>query len=122
MGEQQRYIFRHAVSISRELRRAGTSAAEMLARRLPEGEEHIQMLKSLGPHLSKRLDSMIRKETRWCRSAEYLKEQKGMLWRALFRSDFEVKSQMLGDFLQKQHVLTASYLCQTFRDILAGEN
>ena len=80
------------------------------------------MLKSLGEHLSKRLDSMIRKETRWCRSAEYLKEQKGMLWRALFRSDFEVKSQMPGDFLQKQHVLTASYLCQTFRDILAGEN
>ena len=122
MGEQQRYIFRNAVRISREMRWAGTFAAEKLAGRLPEGEEHIQMLKSLGEHLSKRLDSMIRKETRRCSSAEYLKEQKRMLWRALFRSDFEVKSQMLGDFLQKEHVLTARYLCQTFRDILAGEN
>ena len=45
----------------------------------------------------------------------------GLLWRALFRSDFEVKSQVLGDFLQKENVQTARYLCQTFRDMLAGE-
>ena len=47
MGEAQRYIFRNAVAISREMRRAGTFAAEGLALRLPRGEEHIGLLKAL---------------------------------------------------------------------------
>ena len=89
------------------MRWTGTLAAEKVAGRLREGKEHIQMLKSLREHQFKRLDSMIRKETRRCSSAEYLKEQKGMLWRAIFRRGFEVKSQMVGDFLQKEHVQTA---------------
>ena len=51
-----------------------------------------------------------------------LTAQQRLLWRALFRSDFEVRQQALGDFLQKEHVQMARYLCQTFRDMLAGEN
>ena len=122
MGETQKYIFRNAVTISREARWAGTFAAEKLAERLPGGKEHYGLLKSLEQYLMNRLDSMIRKHMRMCSSTEYLKEQQRLLWRALFRSDFEVKSQVLDDFLQQEHVQTARYLCQTFRDMLAGEN
>ena len=122
MGEAQRYIFRNAVTISREMRWAGTFAAERLALRLPKGEEYIGLLKSLEEYLTRKLDCMRRKHLRRCSSAEYVKEQQGLLWRALFRSDFEIKSQVLGDFLQKENVQAARYLCQTFRDMLAGEN
>jgi transposase len=65
---------------------------------------------------------MRRKYLRRCSSAAYVKEQQGLLWRALFRSDFEVRSQVLGEFLQKENVQVARYLCQTFRDMLAGVN
>ena len=122
MGEAQRYIFRNAVTISREMRWAGTFAAEKIALRLPKGEEHIGLLKALEQYMIRKLDSMRKKHLRRCSSAEYVREQQGLLWRALFRSDFEVKSQVLGDFLQKENVQTARYLCQTFRDMLAGEN
>ena len=122
MGEEQRYIFRNAVTISREMRWAGSFAAEKLALRLPEGKEHAGLLKALELYMIKKLDGMRRKHLRRCSSAEYVKEQQRMLWRALFRSDFEVKSEALADFLQKEHVQTARYLCQTFRDMLAGEN
>lgn len=122
MGEAQRYIFRNAVTISREMRWAGTFAAERLALRLPKGEEYIGLLKSLEEYLTRKLDCMRRKHLRRCSSAEYVKEQQGLLWRALFRSNFEIKSQVLGDFLQKENVQAARYLCQTFRDMLAGEN
>ena len=122
MGEAQRYIFRNAVAISREMLRAGTFAAEGLALRLSKGEEHIGLLKALEQYMVRTLDSMRRKYLRRCSSAEYVKEQQGMLWRALFRSDFTASSQVLGDFLQKEHVQTAKYLCQTFRDMLAGDN
>ena len=122
MGEAQRYIFRNAVTISREMRWAGTFTAEKLAERLPGGEEHLGLLKSQEEYLARKLDSMRRKHLRRCSSAEYVKEQQGLLWRALFRSDFEVRSQVLGDFLQKENVQAARYLCQTFRDMLAGEN
>ena len=122
MGDEQRYFFHNAVTISREMRWAGSFAAEVLAMRLPEGKEHAGVLKALEQYMIRKLDSMRRKHLRRCRSAEYVKEQQGLLWRALFRSDFEVRSQVLGDFLQKEHVQTARYLCQTFRDMLAGEN
>ena len=122
MGEEQRYIFRNAVTISREMRWAGAFAAEKLAMRLPEGKEHAGLLKALEQYMIRKLDGMRRKHLRRCSSAEYVKEQQRMLWRALFRSDFEVKSEALADFLQKEHVQTARYLCQTFRDMLAGEN
>ena len=122
MGEAQRYIFRNAVTISREMRWAGTFAAERLALRLPGGKEHAGLLKALEQYMIRKLDGMRRKHLRRCSSAEYVREQQGLLWRALFRSDFEVKSQVLGDFLQKEHVQEARYLCQTFRDMLAGEN
>ena len=122
MGEAQGYVFRNAVTISREMRWARTFSAERLALRLPKGEEHIELLKALEQYLTRKLDSMRRKHLRRCCSAEYVKEQQGLLWRALFRSDFEVKSQVLGDFLQNEQVQTARYLCQTFRDMLAGEN
>lgn len=122
MGEAQRYIFRNAVTISREMRWAGTFTAEKLAERLPGGEEHLGLLKSLEEYLTRKLDSMRRKHLRRCSSAEYVKEQQGLLWRALFRSDFEVRSQVLGGFLQKENVQAARYLCQSFRDMLAGEN
>ena len=122
MGEAQRYIFRNAVTISREMRWTGTFAAEGLALRLPKGEEHIGLLKALEQYLTGKLDSMRRKHLRRCSSAEYVKEQQGLLWRALFRRDFEVRSQVLGDFLQKENVQEARYLCQTFRDMLAGED
>ena len=122
MGEAQRYIFRNAVTISREMRWAGTFTAEKLAERLPGGEEHLGLLKSQEEYLTRKLDSMRRKHLRRCSSAEYVKEQLGLLWRALFRSDFEIKSQVLGGFLQKENVQAARYLCQSFRDMLAGEN
>lgn len=122
MGEEQRYIFRNAVTISREMRWAGAFAAEKLAMRLPEGKEHAGLLKALEQYMIRKLDGMRRKHLRRCSSAEYVKEQQRMLWRALFRSDFEVKSEVLADFLQKEHVQTARYLCQTFRNMLAGEN
>ena len=122
MGEAQRYIFRNAVTISREMRWAGTFSTEKLALRLPEGNEHIGLLKALEQYLTRKLDSMRRKHLRRCSSEKYVREQQGLLWRALFRSDFEVKSQILGDFLQKEHVQAERYLCQTFRDMLAGEN
>ncbi len=122
MGEEQRYIFRNAVTISREMRWAGAFAAEKLAMRQPEGKEHAGLLKALEQYMIRKLDGMRRKHLRRCSSAEYVKEQQRMLWRALFRSDFEVKSEVLADFLQKEHVQTARYLCQTFRNMLAGEN
>jgi len=122
MGEEQRYIFRNAVTISREMRWAGAFAAEKLAMRLPEGKEHAGLLKALEQYMIRKLDGMRRKHLRRCSSAEYVKEQQRMLWRALFRSDFEVKSEVLADFLQKEHVQTARYLCQIFRNMLAGEN
>lgn len=122
MGEEQRYIFRNAVTISREMRWAGAFVAEKLAMRLPEGKEHAGLLKALEQYMIRKLDGMRRKHLRRCSSAEYVKEQQRMLWRALFRSDFEVKSEVLADFLQKEHVQTARYLCQTFRNMLAGEN
>mgnify|MGYP002623289385 CR=1 FL=1 len=122
MGEEQRYIFRNAVTISREMRWAGSFAAEKLALRLPGGKEHAGLLKALEQYMVRKLDCMRRKHPRRCSSAEYVKEHQRLLWRALFMSDFEVKSKVLGDFLQKEHVQTARYLCQTFRDMLAGEN
>ena len=122
MGESQRYIFRNAVTISREMRWAGSFTAEKLAERLPGGEEHLGLLKSLEEYLTRKLDRMRRKHLHRCSSAAYVKEQQGLLWRALFRSDFEVKSRVLGDFLQKENVQAARYLCQTFRNMLAGEN
>ena len=122
MGEEQRYIFRNAVTISREMRWARSFAAEKLALRLPEGKEHAGLLKALEQYMIRKLDGMRRKHLRRCSSAEYVKEQQRMLWRALFRSDFEVKSEVLADFLQKERVQTARYLCQTFRNMLAGEN
>ncbi len=122
MGEAQRYIFRNAVAISREIRWAGTLEAGKLAARLPGGKEHARLLEQLGEYLQKRFDKMVKKETARCKSSGYVREQQRLLWRALFRSDFEARSQVLGDFLQKEHVQTARYLCQTFRDMLAGEN
>ena len=122
MGEAQRYIFRNAVTISREMRWAGTFAAEGLVQRMPNGEEHAGLLKALEQYLAGKLNGMRRKHLRRCSSAAYVKEQQGLLWRALFRSDFEVRSQVLGDFLQKENVQAARYLCQTFRGMLAGEN
>ena len=103
------------------MRWAGAFAAEKLALRLPEGKGHVGLLKALEQYMVRKLDSMRRKHLRRCSSAEYVKEQQGLLWRALFRSDFEVRPQVLADFLQKEHVQTARYLCQTFRDMLAGE-
>ena len=122
MGEAQRYIFRNAVAISREIHLAGTLEAGKLAARLPGGKEHARLLEPLGEYLQKRLDKMAKKETARCKSSGYVREQQRLLWRALFRSDFEARSQVLGDFLQKEHVQTARYLCQTFRNMLAGEN
>ena len=122
MGEAQRYIFRNAVTISREMHWAGSFAAEKIALRLPKGEEHIGLLKALEQYMIRKLDSMRKKHLRRCSSAEYVREQQGLLWRALFRSDFEVRSQVLENFLQKESVQAARYLCQTFRDMLAGEN
>jgi len=122
MGEAQRYLFRNAVTISGEMRWAGTFAAERLVLRIPRGEEHLGLLKSLEGYLARKLDGMRRKHLRRCSSAEYVKEQQGLLWRALFRSDFDTRSQVLGDFLQKENVQAARYLCQTFRGMLVGEN
>ncbi|MBR2238017.1 MAG: transposase [Prevotella sp.] len=101
---------------------AGTLEAGKLAARLPGGKEHARLLEPLGEYLQKRLDKMVKKETARCKSPGYVREQQRLLWRALFRSDFEARSQALGDFLQKEHVQTARYLCQTFRNMLAGEN
>ena len=74
----------------------------------------MELLESLEFYLRKRLDSMIRKEMRRCSSTEYLQEQKSLLWRAFFRADFEVKSEVLDEFLQKENVQTTRYLCQSF--------
>ena len=64
MGEAQRYIFRNAVTISREMRWAGTFAAERLALRLPGGKEHAGVLKALEQYMIRKLDGMRRKHLR----------------------------------------------------------